>query len=208
MKLNFPPAIKVSCIFLATTLVACAGGSSGGYTAPARTTATTPAATASFAQPTSPTTITLSTAGPITKGDLIVCNRIAQSAGLDGCDALALLPDDSIPAAAWSATRSPLVSAAGSGGFCTSGSPGMIFTGLGYDPSNDTLYVVDTSSASVIAIVGISNVSKDGLVANGQCAGAATTPAPVPTFSGPSMISARVITHGAPFNTPLGPALL
>ena len=197
--------------------------------------------------------------------------RIAQSAGLDGCDALTLLPDDSISAAAWSATANPLVSAAGvvsmpfadafaypwgeayvaatgtqpaamyvsnapggniaaggtidrisldddaqtsfteiASGFCTSGSPGMIFgpSGLTYDPSNDTLYVVDTSSASVIAIVGISNVSKDGVVVNGQCAGATTTPTPVPTFSGPSMTSARVIAHGAPLNTPLSAALL
>jgi hypothetical protein len=181
-----------------------------------------------------------------------------------------MLPDDSISAAAWSATGNPLVSAAGvvampfsdtfaypwgeayvaatgtqpaaiyvsnapggniaaggtidrisldgdaqttfteiASGFCTSGSPGMIYgpAGLTYDSSNDTLYVVDTSSASVIAIVGISNVSKDGLVVNGQCAGA-TTPTPTPTFSGPSMTSARVIAHGAPFNTPLSAALL
>ena len=242
------------------------------------------------------------TAGLITKGDLVVCNfnnastpaaqggvqgtgmtivglhpaagskpyRIAQSAGLDGCDALTLLPDGSISAAAWSATSSPLVSAAGvvttpfsdafaypwgeayvaatgtepaaiyvsnapggniaaggtidrisldndaqtsfteiASGFCSSGSPGMIYgpAGLTYDPSNDTLYVVDTSSGSVIAIVGISGVGKDGLVVNGQCTGA-TTPTAVPTFSGPSMTSARVIAHGAPFNTPLSAALL
>jgi hypothetical protein len=197
--------------------------------------------------------------------------RIAQSASLDGCDALTVLPDDSISAAAWSATSNPLISAAGgvgtpfsdtfaypwgeayvaatgsqaaaiyvsnapggniaaggtidrisldgdaqttfteiASGFCTSGSPGMIFgpAGLTYDPSNDTLYVVDTSSASVIAIVGISNISKDGLVVNGQCAAAAATPTPVPTFSGPSMTSARVVAHGAPFNTPLSAALL
>jgi hypothetical protein len=69
--------------------------------------------------------------------------------------------------------------------------------GLSYDPSNDTLYFVDTSSTSVIAIVGISSVGRDGLILNGQCAGA-TTPAPAPTFSGPSMTSARVIAH-APF---------
>lgn len=34
--------------------------------------------------------------------------RIAQSASLDGCDALTMLPDDSISAAAWSATANPL----------------------------------------------------------------------------------------------------
>jgi hypothetical protein len=196
--------------------------------------------------------------------------RIAQFASLNGCNALTMLPDDSISAAAWSATSNPLVSAAGvvatpfsdtfahpwgeayvaasgtqpaaiyvsnapggniaaggtidrisldddaqttftevASGFCTSGSPGGIFgpAGLTYDPSNDTLYVVDTSSASVIAIVGISGVGKDGVVVNGQCIGT-TTPTPVPTFSGPSMTSARVIAHGAPFNTPLSAALL
>jgi hypothetical protein len=195
--------------------------------------------------------------------------RIAQSANLDGCDALTMLPDDSISAAAWSATNNPLVGAGGvvttpysdtfaypwgeayvaasgsqpaaiyvsnapggdvaaggtidrisldndaqttfteiANGFCSSGSPGMIFgpAGLTYDPSNDTLYVVDTSSASVIAIVGISGVSKDGLVVNGQCTG--TPPTPVPTFSGPSMTSARVIANGPPLNTPLSAALL
>src|SRR6202020_974765 len=67
--------------------------------------------------------------------------------------------------------------------------------------------VVDTSSASVIAIVGVSGVGADGLVVNGQCTGA-TTPTPVPTFSGASMASARVIAHGTPFNTPLSAALL
>ena len=196
--------------------------------------------------------------------------RIAQSASLAGCDALTILPDDSVSAAGWSSTSNPLVSAAGvvgmpfsdafaypwgeayvaatatqpaaiyvsnapggniaaggtidrisldddaqttfteiASGFCSSGSPGMIYgpAGLTYDPSNDTLYVVDTSSASVIAIVGISSVSKNGLVVNGQCAGA-TTPTPVPTFSGPSMTSARVVAHGTPFNTPLSAALL
>jgi hypothetical protein len=248
-------------------------------------------------------TIAPTTAGLITKGDLIVCNfnnggtnanpggvqgtgttivglhpaagsnpyRIAQSASLNGCSALTMLPDDSISAAAWSATANPLVSAAGTvglpfsdtfaypwgeayvaatsaqpaaiyvanapggasnvntgtidrisldddaqtsfteivTGFCTSGAPGGIFgpSGLTYDASIDTLYIVDTSSASVIAIAGVSAVGKDGVVVNGQCSGT-TTPTPLPTFSGPSMTSARVIAHGAPFNTPLSAALL
>jgi plastocyanin len=200
--------------------------------------------------------------------------QIAQSADLKGCDALAVLPDDSISAAAWSATLNPLVSASGvvgtafssdmfgspwgeayvpatatqpaalyvsnaptdnnttntaggtidrisldgdaqtafteiATGFCSSGSPGMVYgpAGLTYDTTHDTLYVVDTSSASVIAIEGVSNVGKDGVVVAGQCTGT-TTPTPVPTFSGPSMASARVIAHGAPFNTPLSAALL
>ena len=83
------------------------------------------------------------TAGLITKGDLVVCNfndgptntqgigttiiglhpaagsnpyRIAQSADLLGCNALTMLPDDSISAAAWGSNLNPLVSASGAVG--------------------------------------------------------------------------------------------
>ena len=197
--------------------------------------------------------------------------RIAQSADLQGCDALTILPDDSISAAAWSSDQNPLVGASGTvatpfsdtftypwgeayvaatatqsaaiyvanakggttisaggtidrivldvdaqtsfteiaSGFCTSGAPGAIFgpAGLTYDPTSDTLYVIDTSSASVVAFAGVSSIAKDGVVVNGQCTGSAT-PTPAPTFSGPSMSSARVVAHGAPFNTPLSAALL
>ncbi len=202
--------------------------------------------------------------------------RIAQSADLQGCNAITMLPDDSISAAAWATIanplgENPLVSAGGgvatpfssdnfagpwgeafvaatatqpaavyvsnapggptnSGGtidrislsgdaqasfteivtgFCSGGSPGAIFgpAGLTYDPASDTLYVVNTSAASVVAITGVSSIQKDGVVVNGQCTPSATS-TPVPTFSGPSMASARVIAHGAPFNTPLSAALL
>ena len=201
--------------------------------------------------------------------------RIAQSAHLQGCNALTMLPDDSISAAAWSTVQNPLgenplVSAKGvvttpfssdtlagpwgeayvaptatqpaaiyvsnapggtisSGGtidrisldgdtqtsfteivtgICSGGAPGGIFgpAGLTYDPSSDTLYVVATASASVIAIAGVSTIAQDGVVVNGQCTG--TMPTAVPTFSGPSQASARVIAHGAPFDTPLSAALL
>jgi hypothetical protein len=202
--------------------------------------------------------------------------RIAQSAHLLGCNALTMLPDDSISAAAWStiqtpAGENPLVSAAGAvatpfssdtfagpwgeayvaatatqpaalyvsnapggatnsggtidrisldgdaqtsfteivSGLCSGGAPGGIFgpAGLTYDPANDTLYVVNTSAASVIAIASVSSIGAGGIVVNGQCASSAA-PTPVPTFSGPSMADARVIAHGAPFNTPLSAALL
>ncbi len=238
------------------------------------------------------------TAGLITQGDLVVCNfndgatntqgqgtsiiglhpgsgstpyRIAQSADLQGCNALTMLPDGSISAAAWTSNMNPLVgpsgtvatpfadsfaqpwgeayaaatatqpaalyvsSAPGNGGsvavggtvdrisldadaqtsftpiitgFCSGGVPGAIFgpAGLTYDASIDTLYIVDTSSASVIAIAGVSSIPANGVVVNGQCS--ATTPTPVPTFTGPSMASAKVIAHGAPFSTPLSAALL
>jgi hypothetical protein len=236
-------------------------------------------------------TIAPATAGLITKGDLVVCNfndaagkqgngttiiglnpqatpaapyRIAQSAALQGCNALAMLPDDSISAAAWSSNLNPLVSATGTvgapfaadtfaqpwgeayvaatstqpaalyvsnaptnngvvavggtidrislgandaqtssteivTGLCSGGVAGSIFgpAGLTYDASTDT---------SVIAIAGVSNIPQDGIVVNGQCS--ATTPTPLPTFSGPSMASVRVIAHGAPFFTPISVALL
>lgn len=239
------------------------------------------------------------TAGLITKGDLVVCNfndgptntqgngttiiglhpgtgstpyRIAQSLDLQGCNALAMLPDDSISAAAWTANSNPLISAAGAVGMpfsgdtftqpwgetfaaaagtqpaaiyisnapggainaggtidrisldvdaqtaitevvtgvCSGGVAGAVFgpAGLTYDPSSDTLYVVATSSNSMIAIAGISTIPKDGVVVNGQCSASAAPPTAVPTFSGPSMASARVIAHGAPFSTPLSAALL
>jgi hypothetical protein len=239
------------------------------------------------------------TAGLITKGDLVVCNfndgpnntqgngttiiglhpaagsmpyRIAQSADLLGCNALTILPDDSISASGWGSNLNPLVSASGAvgtpfssdlfagpwgeafvaatatqpaaiyvsnapggptnaggtidrisldvdaqtsfteivTGICSGGAPGAIFgpAGLTYDPASDTLYVVATSSDSVIAIAKVSTIPKDGVVVNGQCTATAATPTAVPTFSGPSMASATVIAHGTPLNAPLSAALL
>ncbi len=232
------------------------------------------------------------TAGLITAGDLVVCNfndgptntqglgttivglnptpgalpyRIAQSADLQGCNALTLLPDDSISAAAYNSNKNPLVSAAGSvgspfstdtfggpwgeayvpatsmqpaaiyvsnvhgtidrielsgdaqtsfteivTGFCGSGKPGALFgpAGLTYDASIDTLYAVDTSSESVVALSGVSSIGTDGVVVNGQCSTVSGPPTPALTFGGPSASSARVIAHGSPLITPLSAALL
>jgi hypothetical protein len=232
------------------------------------------------------------TAGLITAGDLIVCNfndgatntqglgttivglhptagampyRIAQSPQLQGCDALAMLPDDSISAAAYGANQSALVTAAGvvntpfsadtfahpwgeayvaangqnaaalyvsnsdgsidritlngdaqtaftqiASGFCSSGAPGAVFapSGLTYDASIDTLYIVDTSSNSVVAFAGVSSIGAAGVVVNGQCQSVKTPPTPAPTFGGPSAASARVIATGGAFVTPLSAALL
>ena len=233
------------------------------------------------------------TSGLITKGDLVVCNfnavsgtqgtgttivglhptagatnyPIAQDANLTGCNALAMLPDDSISAAASaaSANANPLVTAAGvvtnpfaadtfagpwgeayaaangsnpaalyvsnldgsvdrislngdaqaaftqiATGFCHSGSPGAFFApaGLTYDPSIDTLYIVDTSSYSVVAFANVSSIGAAGVVVNGQCQAPATPPTPAPTFSGPSATSARVIATGGMFLAPLSAALL
>jgi hypothetical protein len=234
------------------------------------------------------------TSGLITAGDLIVCNfndnattqgsgttlvglhptagatpyNIAQSSGLQGCNALAILPDDSIVAAAYSANTLPLVSSTGalsmpfaseafahpwgaafvpatssapaamyvtnvgdaSGtasidrialegdapasfteiakGFCGAGSPGAIYApaGLTYDASIDTLYVVDTSSYSVVALANVSKIGSDGVMVNGGCGG--KTPTPALQFSGPSAASARVIASGGQLNAPISAALL
>src|SRR5215469_11742269 len=213
------------------------------------------------------------TAGLITAGDLVVCNfnnaagvegqgttivglhptagatpyRIAQNPNLQGCNALTVLPDDSISAAAFSANMNPLVSPSGTvntpfasdtfakpwgeayaassaghsaaiyvsnldgsidrielngdaqtafsqiaTGFCGSGSPGAIYApaGLTYDPSIDTLYIVDTSSNSVVAFANASSIAAGGVVVNGACGTVQSPPTPVPTFSGPSASSA------------------
>lgn len=233
------------------------------------------------------------TAGLVTAGDLVVCNfsnaakppaqgagttivglhptagatpyRIAQDANLEGCNALAVLADDSISAAAFKVNMNPLVSPSGvvstpfasdrfkspwgeayvaaSGGkpaaiyvsnfdgsidrielngdvqtsfaeiatgFCGSGSPGLIYApaGLTYDPSIDTLYIVDTSSNSVVAFANVSSIGAAGVVVNAGCMSVANPPTPIPTFSGPSASSARVIAHGAPLFTPISAALL
>lgn len=95
-------------------------------------------------------------------------------------------------------------------GFCASGQPGAIYApaGLTYDPSVDTLYVVDTSSYSVIALANVSQIAASGVVVAGQCSSTASPPTPMPTFSGPSASSASVIAHGAPLFAPLSAALL
>jgi hypothetical protein len=232
------------------------------------------------------------TAGLVTAGDLIVCNfndgatntqgngttivglhptpgatpyRIAQSSSLQGCNALATLPDGSISAAAYSANQNPLVAPSGTvntpfsadtfaspwgeayvaangqnpaalyvsntdgsidritlngdtqtafmqivQGFCAGGAPGSIYApaGLTYDPSVDTLYVIDTSSYSVVALANVSSIAASGVAVAGQCSSTASAPTPMPTFSGPSASSASVIAHGAPLFAPLSAALL
>ncbi len=239
-------------------------------------------------------TIATKTAGLITAGDLLVCNfndgatntqglgttiiglhpqtgstpyHIAQSASLQGCNALAAFPDGSVSAAAFSADANPLVApdgtittpfSAGSGGFghpwgqayvaassqhgaalylsnltgsiirislnadaqtsateivkgfCGSGSPGAIYApaGLTYDASIDTLYVVDTSSYSVVALANVSSIAADGVIVSGQCSSVKSAPTPKPSFSGPSGSSARVIANGGNFVAPISAALL
>lgn len=95
-------------------------------------------------------------------------------------------------------------------GFCASGQPGGIFApaGLTYDSSVDTLYVIDTSSYSVVALKSVSAIGASGVMVAGQCSSTASPPTPMPTFSGPSASSAAVIAHGTPLFAPLSAALL
>ena len=95
-------------------------------------------------------------------------------------------------------------------GFCGTGQPGAIFApaGLTYDPSVDTLYVIDTSSYSVIALANVSSIGAAGVMVAGQCSSTTTQPTPMPTFSGASASSASVIANGAPLFAPLSAALL
>ncbi|HLK88654.1 MAG TPA: hypothetical protein VKZ18_02100, partial [Polyangia bacterium] len=104
-------------------------------------------------------------------------------------------------------------------GFCVSGavqgSTDSLHapSGLTYDPNIDTLYVVDTSSYSVVAFAHVSSIGANGITVNG---GDCTAPAPtaIPTFSGPSNASALVIASpnspngGQQLNAPLSAALL
>jgi hypothetical protein len=100
-------------------------------------------------------------------------------------------------------------------GFCASGTPGSIYapSGLTYDPSNDTLYIVDTSSYSVVGFKNVSTIGAGGIVVAGQC----PTTNPVPpsayptaplTFSGPSASSAWVLAHSDGLVAPISAALL
>jgi hypothetical protein len=104
-------------------------------------------------------------------------------------------------------------------GFCTSGavqgSTDSLHapSGLTYDAKIDTLYIVDTSSYSVVAFAHVSSIPASGITVNGGNCSAAP-PTATPTFSGPSMSSASVIAGpnsangGQQFNAPLSAALL
>jgi len=97
-------------------------------------------------------------------------------------------------------------------GFCFGGAPGSIYapSGLTYDASIDTLYIVDTASYSVVAFANVSKIDTDGVVVNGQCPAPDALKAPTPnlTFGGPAATSARVIANGDKLVAPLSAALL
>ena len=104
-------------------------------------------------------------------------------------------------------------------GFCVSGavqgSTDSLHapSGLTYDPKIDTLYVVDTSSYSVLAFAHVSSIAANGITVNGGTCSAAP-PTATPTFMGPSMSSVSVIASpsspngGQQFNAPISAALL
>ena len=86
-------------------------------------------------------------------------------------------------------------------------------SGLTYDSKIDTLYIVDTSSYSVVAFADVSKIPADGIkVDGGNCSAAA--PTETVKFSGPSSSSAKVIAGptspkgGDQFNAPISAALL
>ena len=149
-----------------------------------------------------------------------VTTPIAGDAFTGGPWGAAFVPSKgSIPAALYASTVSGTISRiSGNGatvteiakGFCGGGTPGSIYgpSGLTYDGSIDTLYIVDTASYSVVAFANVSNIGSDGVIVNGNCPSPLTAPTPEPTFSGPSASSARVIANGAPFVAPLSAALL
>ena len=77
--------------------------------------------------------------------------------------------------------------------------PGNILgaSGLTYDATRDTLYVVDSNENRVVAFAGYSTLPANAIVVGSNG-----------TFSGPSAASATVLFSGAPLNGPISAALL
>ncbi len=80
------------------------------------------------------------------------------------------------------------------------GKPGSIFapSGLAYDASVDTLYVVDGANNTVVAFSKVTGIS----------AGGVTVERSGKTFKGPSAARARLVFSGKPLNGPISSALL
>jgi len=77
--------------------------------------------------------------------------------------------------------------------------PGNILgpSGLTYDATNDTLFVVDSNKNRVVAFAGYSTLAANAIVLESDG-----------TFSGPSAASASVLFAGAPLNAPISAAQL
>lgn len=80
------------------------------------------------------------------------------------------------------------------------GKPGGIFgpSGLTYDASNDTLYIVDGTNNTVVAFSSVSKIPAGGI----------TVGKDAKSFSGPSASDASLIFAGKPLNGPISAALL
>ncbi|MBV8344120.1 MAG: hypothetical protein JO190_03880 [Candidatus Eremiobacteraeota bacterium] len=80
------------------------------------------------------------------------------------------------------------------------GKPGSIFapSGLAYDASIDTLYIVDGTNNTVVAFSKVSTIPNGGIIV--EKGGL--------KFKGPSAGQARVLFAGAPLNGPISSALL
>jgi hypothetical protein len=78
------------------------------------------------------------------------------------------------------------------------GMPGSILgpSGLNYQSSTDTLYVVDGTNNALYSINNVSQVTTNGITVNGM------------SFSGAFASSAHVVFSGAPLNGPISSALL
>jgi hypothetical protein len=80
------------------------------------------------------------------------------------------------------------------------GKPGSIFapSGLAYDPTGDTLYIVDGTNNTIVAFSSVSTIGNGGVVVEkgGK------------TFKGPSASDARLVFSGTPLNGPISSALL
>jgi hypothetical protein len=80
------------------------------------------------------------------------------------------------------------------------GKPGSIFapSGLAYDPSVDTLYIVDGTNNTVVAFNNVTTIPSGGIVV--QKGGK--------TFKGPSAGDAKLVYSGSPLDGPISSALL
>jgi hypothetical protein len=80
------------------------------------------------------------------------------------------------------------------------GKPGSILgpSGLQYDPTGDTLYIVDGTNNTVTAFSNVSTIPAGGIIVG---------PGGM-TFKGPSAKDARLVFAGSPLNGPISSALL
>ena len=80
------------------------------------------------------------------------------------------------------------------------GKPGSIFapSGLTYDPSVDTLYIVDGTNNTVVAFDNVTTIPNGGIIVEkgGK------------TFKGPSAGDAKLVSSGSPLDGPISAALL